>query len=102
MFGRARFEGGSRQALTVPASAIVRRGQLTSVFVVDKDNRARLRLVQVANTQGSRAEIAAGLDSGEQVVVQPSATLVDGAPVRPAGRSASGAVSAAAVREVRR
>ena len=41
-----------RQALTVPASAIVRRGQLTSVFVVDKDNRARLRLVQVASTSG--------------------------------------------------
>jgi RND family efflux transporter MFP subunit len=91
MFGRARFGGGSRQALTVPASAIVRRGQLTSVFVVDKDNRARLRLVQVANASGSRAEIAAGLDPGEQVVVLPGATLVDGAPVRPSIRSASGA-----------
>ncbi len=91
MFGRARFVGGTRQALTVPASAIVRRGQLTSVFVVGKDNLARLRLVQLANASGDRAEIAAGLDSGELVVVQPSATLVDGAPVRAAARSASGA-----------
>ena len=29
-----------RRALTLPSSAIVRRGQLTSVFVVDKDVRA--------------------------------------------------------------
>lgn len=102
MFGRARFGGGTRQALTVPASAVVHRGQLTSVFVVGHDNRARLRLVQVASTVGARAEIAAGLDAGEQVVVQPSATLVDGAPVRPAARSASSAVGASAVGEARR
>lgn len=89
MFGRARFGGGTRQALTVPASAIVRRGQLTSVFVVGKDNLARLRLVQVAGASGARAEIAAGLDPGEQVIVQPGATLVDGAPVRPSNRSAA-------------
>jgi RND family efflux transporter MFP subunit len=102
MFGRARFGGGTRQVLTVPASAIVRRGQLTSVFVVGQDNRARLRLVRVANISGARAEIAAGLDAGEQVVVQPSATLVDGAPVRAAARSASSAASASEVGEVRR
>src|SRR5262245_36651751 len=42
-FGKARFSGTSRRALTVPASAIVRRGQLTSVFVVD-DGVARMRL----------------------------------------------------------
>ncbi|RPH77166.1 MAG: efflux RND transporter periplasmic adaptor subunit, partial [Candidatus Rokuibacteriota bacterium] len=89
MFGRARLGGRSRQALMVPASAIIRRGQLTSVFVVDKDNRARLRLVQLANTSGERAEVVAGLDSGERVVVKPGATLVDGAPVRPSNRSAA-------------
>ena len=89
MFGRARLGGRDRQALVVPASSIIRRGQLTSVFVVDKDNRARLRRVQLANTAGERAEVAAGLDAGERVVVQPGATLVDGAPVRPSNRSAA-------------
>jgi RND family efflux transporter MFP subunit len=89
MFGRARFAGSARQSLTVPASAVVRQGQLTSVFVVGKDSRARLRLVQVSNVSGGRAEVVAGLDAGEQVVVQPSPTLVDGAPVRPASHAAS-------------
>ncbi len=100
MFGRARFGGGTRQILTVPATAVVRRGQLTSVFVVDKDNRARLRLVQVANTVGSRAEIAAGLDAGERVVVEPGATLADGAPVRAVNRSTA-VMAASAGQEVR-
>jgi len=102
MFGRARFGGGSREALTVPSSAIVRRGQLTAVFVVGKDNHARLRLVQVANASGARAEIVAGLDAGEQVIVEPSSTLVDGAPVRPAVHAASIAVGGSVVGEVRR
>jgi hypothetical protein len=102
MFGRARLMGASRQSLTIADSAIVRRGQLTSVFVVGTDNRARLRLVQVAKTSGSRAEIAAGLDAGEQVVVDPPATLVDGAPVRVASRSASSLPAGAALEEVRR
>jgi hypothetical protein len=72
------------------------------VFVVGKDNRARLRLVQVANASGARAEIAAGLDAGELVIVGPSTTLVDGAPVRPAARSASSGAGGPAVGEVRR
>lgn len=101
MFGRAQFGGASRQALTVPASAIVRRGQLTSVFVVDKDNRARLRLVQVAGTAGERAEIAAGLDTGEQVILQPSAALVDGSPVRASSKSAAASLSGAVQEVVR-
>jgi RND family efflux transporter MFP subunit len=102
MFGRARLGSGSRRALTVPSSALVRHGQLTSVFVVGKDNRARMRLVQVARTSGPRAEIAAGLDSGEQVVVQPAPTLVDGAPVRPVARGAFDATHSPAGTEVGR
>ncbi len=59
MYGRARLGGAaaSRQTLTVPASAVVRRGQLTSVFVVGEDNRARLRLVQLARVSGARVEV---------------------------------------------
>jgi hypothetical protein len=82
MFGRARFAGPARRALTVPSSAVVRRGQLASVFVVGGDNRARMRMVNVGDDAGGRVEIAAGLDAGERVVVSPPPTLVDGAPVR--------------------
>ena len=48
-FGKARFGGTPRRALTVPSAAIVRRGQLTSVFVVDGDV-ARVRLVSLGES----------------------------------------------------
>jgi hypothetical protein len=68
--------------LTVAASAIVRRGQLTSVFVAGGDNRARLRLVTTGIAVDDRVEITAGLDAGETVVLAPPPALVDGSPVR--------------------
>jgi RND family efflux transporter MFP subunit len=80
MFGRARFAGAPRLALAVPAGALVRRGQVTSVFVIDQ-GVARLRLVDVRDT-----EVLAGLSEGEVVVVDPVAAIVDGRRVREGGR----------------
>jgi len=80
MFGRAIFPTPPRRVLTVPAGVIVRRGQMTSVFVVEQD-RARLRLVSVRGT-----EVLAGLAQGEIVVDAPPPALVDGRRVRVAGR----------------
>jgi RND family efflux transporter MFP subunit len=71
-FGKARFAGRPRRALTVPSSAIVRRGQLTSVFVVDK-GVARLRLVSL-----SGSEVLAGLTESERVILSPPAGVTDG------------------------
>jgi membrane fusion protein, multidrug efflux system len=100
MYGRARFAGTVRQTVVVPESAVVRHGQLTSLFVVGHDSRAHMRLVQVGATVDGRVMIDAGLDAGESVVVQPGESLVDGSPVRPVVRSAR--VESAAAGEVRR
>jgi hypothetical protein len=80
MFGRARFAGESRPALHIPDEALVRRGQVTSVFVVE-DGVARLRLVSVRGT-----EVLAGLTAGETVVLSPPATLADGQAVTEGSR----------------
>jgi RND family efflux transporter MFP subunit len=79
-FGRAHFGGASRRALTVPANAVVRRGQMTSVLVVDQDV-ARLRLVNVSGT-----EVLAGLSEGEVVIVAAPPTVTDGRRVTIGGR----------------
>lgn len=71
-FGRARVPAGTRTALVVPEDAIVRQGQVTTVFVVD-GGVARLRLVRVQGT-----EVQAGLRAGESVVVSPPPGLTDG------------------------
>jgi hypothetical protein len=80
MFGRARFSGLARRALIVPEGALVHRGQLTSVFVVEK-GIARVRLVNV-----SGAEVLAGLSEADVVIVAAPATVTDGRRVTVGGR----------------
>jgi multidrug efflux pump subunit AcrA (membrane-fusion protein) len=81
-FGRARFSGATSERLTVAASAIVTRGQLTFVYLVDAEGRARLRVVSTGESRDGRTEVLAGLSSGDRVVVNPPSTLVDGQKVR--------------------
>jgi RND family efflux transporter MFP subunit len=77
MFGRASFPGATRRLLTVPDEAVVRKGQLTNVFVIDGD-RARLRFVSVGRSADGATEILAGLSEGESVVIAPPPNVRDG------------------------
>jgi RND family efflux transporter MFP subunit len=83
-FARARFAGPPVSALAVPRSSITRRGQLTSVFVVE-DDRARLRLVSLGAPRGDLVEVLAGLDEGERIVREPPPAMTDGVRVTAGG-----------------
>ncbi len=77
VFGRALFQTGSRSAVTAPAAALVERGQLQSVYVVE-DGRARTRLVTVGARSKDAVEILSGLSAGEQLVAVIPSGLQDG------------------------
>jgi multidrug efflux pump subunit AcrA (membrane-fusion protein) len=81
LFGRALFPGPTRRALTVPRSALIRRGQLTFVYAVDAEQRARLRPISTGPSNLDRAEVLAGLRDGDAIVTDPPASLTDGARV---------------------
>ncbi len=74
---RVAFATGMRRAVTVPASAIVRQGQLTSVFT-PTGGLARLRLVTLGEPFGERVEILSGLVPGEPVVAPVVPAVRDG------------------------
>jgi multidrug efflux pump subunit AcrA (membrane-fusion protein) len=76
MFGRASFAAGEREAVLVRQSAVLERGQIRSVHVVEGDT-ARLRLVTLGEAQGEWREILSGLTAGEKIVVAPP-LLADG------------------------
>lgn len=82
LYGTARFVRGQRQAISVPASAISQRGQLTGVFVVDGANIARLRLIKTGKTFGDRLEVLSGLNEGDRIAVDGVAKLNDGVKVQ--------------------
>jgi HlyD family secretion protein len=89
-FARVFFPGAPRRLLRVPATAIRRHGQVTSVFVV-QEGVARLRLVQVGTEISKDTEVLAGLDAGESVVTSPPPHLLDGSPVTLSGSAGTGA-----------
>jgi len=61
----------SRDALWVPASALVQRSELRAVFVMDQKDQPRLRQVRVGAREEGRLEVLAGLSEGERVVANP-------------------------------
>jgi RND family efflux transporter MFP subunit len=78
MFGRAFFPLGTRKVVAVPASAIVERGQLQSVFVAE-EGTARTRLITTGQRSKDAVEVLSGLNAGEKIVTPVPTGLEDGA-----------------------
>lgn len=78
-FGRVAVPTGDAAVPHVPASAIIRRGQLEYAFVA-AGSKAQLRLIRTGKRFGSEVEVVSGLDTGEKVVADPS-QIQDGQPV---------------------
>lgn len=71
-FARAHFPTGSTRALAVPASAILRRGEVTAVYVVDREGRPQLRQVRAGESVADgQVEVLAGLVPGERIAANP-------------------------------
>jgi RND family efflux transporter MFP subunit len=81
IFGRVFIPVGSRRGITIPRSALKENGVLTSVWVVGKDNIARMRLVRTGRESDDRIEVLSGLSSGERIVVNGTEKVADGAKV---------------------
>ena len=78
MFARAHFVTGKAKKLLVPAAAVLRRGEVTAVYVIDEKSAARLRQVRLSEpftvggqTPGGFHEVLAGLSAGEKVALDP-------------------------------
>lgn len=70
MFGRGIINLGTTvNGLLLPKKSVMERGALSSLWVLDKDNIARMRLVKTGKTIGDKVEILSGLSDGERVVV---------------------------------
>ena len=88
LFARMWVGRGDREVIAVPDSALVRRGPLTGVYVVEAAGdrtRARLRFVTVGRSRDGLQEVLTGLAAGERYVVAPPPELEDGSPVEVRG-----------------
>ena len=67
LFLRAKRQAATGSALLIPLAALVHRGQLTGVYVVEA-NILRFRLVKIGPRLGDKVEILSGLSAGETIV----------------------------------
>jgi RND family efflux transporter MFP subunit len=67
LFARVGRSAATSATLLVPKAAIVLRGQLTGLYVVE-EGVLHFRLVKIGRTVSDRVEILSGLNAGESVV----------------------------------
>lgn len=73
-YARSYFPTGTTRALTVPAAALLRRGELLAVYVVGPQGQPQLRQVRTGDTfADGRVEILSGLAAGERIFLNPVA-----------------------------
>jgi RND family efflux transporter MFP subunit len=75
-------------SLSVPADAIIFNRNGMQVAVVS-DGKAEIRKVNVKRDLGTRVEVDTGIKAGDQVILNPPVTLIDGSKVQPHPEPAS-------------
>lgn len=71
-YARAHFSSGVAKKLTLPPAAVLRRGEVTAVYVIDDKGTARLRQVRLGEAVvGGDLEVLAGISAGERVSLEP-------------------------------
>jgi len=75
--------------VTIPSNALIFRKEGLQVALA-RDGKAKLVSVRINRDYGNSVEIASGLQSTDAVIIDPSDSLVDGAPVRVSETSKGG------------
>jgi RND family efflux transporter MFP subunit len=78
LFGRAQFTRGERTALLIPRTAIIERGQLQGIYVLDQSRIAGLRYITVGRPAAQQIEVLAGLQAGEKLIGDPGGRELSG------------------------
>lgn len=78
LFVRLRIPTGKKEALLAPETALARKGQLTGVYVVNKQGEISYRLVREGVAYPEGREILSGLSPQEKIIVAGIERAIDG------------------------
>jgi RND family efflux transporter MFP subunit len=82
LYAKVLIPEGRIQVLLVPKSAIVEKGQLSGVYVVDDRGVMTYRMVRAGRSYGDRVEMLSGLRNGETIAIAGLEKAVDGGVVK--------------------
>jgi RND family efflux transporter MFP subunit len=78
LYAKLRIPVGTREALLVPKTAVLERGQLTGVYTVDDRSVITYRLVRTGKAYENAVEILSGINAKEKVITSGIEKAVDG------------------------
>ncbi len=78
MFAEVGLRSSGEQRVTVPESAIVKRGQLTGLYTLNSNSEAVLRWVRLGERNDGTVEILSGLAPGESYVASYEGSIREG------------------------
>ena len=76
-FVKVAFVTGEDERLLVPEEAVVRRSELTALYVVDEAGELHFRQIRAGRRVDGKVEVLAGLESGERVAIDPVAAAIE-------------------------
>ncbi len=82
-FARVRIPVGRRDAIMVPSAAVVAKGQLTGVYVVDGNGIVTFRLIRAGRSSQGVVEVLSGLSPGERIITGHVERAIDGGIIIP-------------------
>jgi membrane fusion protein, multidrug efflux system len=83
LFGRAQFTRGQRTSLLIPRTAVIERGQLQGIYVLNENRIAGLRYITLGKPSAQKVEVLAGLQAGEMLIGDPGTRELSGKQVDP-------------------
>ena len=96
-FVRARLIGATYpKGILVPQRAVLQSGQGNFVWIMDKENKAQIRQIEVGPWVGDQWLVKRGLEGGEALIVDGFMRLAPGVPVKVAAAPATPSTAAQA------
>lgn len=81
-FAKINIPVAKKDAITVPKSSIVEKGELTGVYTVDSENVISYRLLRTGKTYGDKVEVLSGLSNGDKIITVGVEKAIDGAKIK--------------------
>ncbi|MCK5351460.1 efflux RND transporter periplasmic adaptor subunit, partial [bacterium] len=83
MFARVKIDARiSRDALSIPRSALLTRGSQKGVFLLTEDMATVFQIIEIGQIKGNVVEVIEGLEAGVEVVNAGASNLNEGDRVR--------------------